>query len=71
MKAGTRGELYWKQKDVALGAAVKEVLSGFMEKHYGLPVTILTREQGVGNVGNIPVQQDDSVTPGHFWLVIG
>lgn len=71
VKAGTKGELYWKPKDTPLEAAVKEALPEFMAKHYKLPTAILTRGQGAGNVGNIPVQQDNSVTPSHFWLVIG
>jgi len=71
VKAGTKGELYWKPKDMSLEAAVKEALPGFMAKHYKLPAAILTRGHDAGGVGNIPVRQDNSVTPSHFWLVIG
>lgn len=71
MKIGTRGDLYWKPKDISLEAAVKAALPEFMAKHYGLPAAILTREQqAVSCIGNIPVTRDDDVTPSHFWLVV-
>lgn len=71
MEPGNRGELINIGKQGDLTAIVLAFLPRFAQKHFALPGAILVKRPGnVTAIGNIPVMQDDRVTPYCAWLAI-